>query len=609
MSDIGALGRAKRPYTSPRRHAKHAAASVQRSWPGFWTCAAALPKIDGSFIVRIAPLKRLLASAIAFALVSAAAAAADKAYAPKIDPKKLSDEVKTLSSDAFEGRGPATAGETKTVAYVIEQMKAAGLQPGGDLKDGKRGWTQAVPLLRAEIKGAPKLAFTVAGKAQALTQGSEISVRAPLDGASSVAIANAPVVFCGYGVNAPERKWDDFKGIDLHGKVAVVLINDPDFETGVGDFGGKAMTYYGRWTYKYEEAARRGAAGLLIVHETAPASYGWATVKNSNTNTMFDVVRDKPSETHPRLEGWIQRDTAVALLKSAGQDFDALKKVAQTRDFKPVELKGVTFSADYAVDSGVINSQNIVGRIEGSKHPNETVIYSAHWDHLGVGEPDAKGDKIYNGAVDNATGTAALIELGRAFAQGPKPERSVVFLNVTAEEKGLLGSEYYASKPVYPLATTVADINMDALDPNGPAKNFSQSGSAKSDLLTDLTADAKAAGLYFTEDPHPEAGHFFRSDHFGFAKRGVPALSWESGNDLVTGGKEAGEAAGKEYVANHYHQPADEWQASWTFAGMSHDLGVLYKLGSDLANSREWPNWSADSEFRATRDATSAERK
>ncbi len=554
-------------------------------------------------------MKRLLASAIAFALVSAAAAAADKGYVPKIDPKRLSDDVKTLSSDAFEGRAPVTPGETKTVAYVIAQMKAAGLQPGGDLKDGKRGWTQAVPLLRAEIKGAPTISFDVEGKVDALTQGEQVALRAPLDGAKSVDIANAPVVFCGYGVTAPERHWDDFKGLDLHGKVALVLVNDPDFETGVGDFGGKTMTYYGRWTYKYEEAARRGAAGLLVVHETAPASYGWATVKNSNTIPTFDVVRDNPSETHPKLEGWIQRDLAVSLLKSAGQDFDALKKQAQTRDFKPVTLKGVTFSTKFAVDSNVITSQNIVGRIEGTKYPNETVIYSAHWDHLGIGEPDARGDKIYNGAVDNGTGTAALIELGRAFAHGPKPERSVVFLNVTAEERGLLGSEYYASKPVYPLATTVADINMDALDPNGPAKNFSQSGSAQSDLLADLIADAKTAGLYFSEDQHPEAGHFFRSDHFGFAKRGVPALSFESGNDLVNGGKEAGEAASKDYVANHYHQPSDEWQASWTFAGMAQDLGVLYKLGSELANSRQWPNWSKDSEFRAARDATAAERK
>ncbi|MGH8122024.1 MAG: M28 family metallopeptidase, partial [Rudaea sp.] len=313
----------------------------------------------------------MLATAIALSISSAAFSA----YAPTFDPRRLSDEDKILSSDAFEGRAPVTAGETKTLAYVIGQMKAAGLQPGGDMLNGKHVWTQAVPLLRAQIKGAPQLAFEVGGKAHALTQGDEIAVRAPLDGAKSVAIEHAPVVFCGYGVTAPERHWDDFKGIDLHGKIALVLVNDPDFETGVGDFGGKAMTYYGRWTYKYEEAARRGATGLLVVHETAPASYGWATVKNSNTIAMFDIVRDDPSAMHPKLEGWIQRDLAVSLLKDAGQDFDALKKQAQTRAFKPVELKGETLSASFKVDKSVITSHNIVGRVDGSKRPHETVIY------------------------------------------------------------------------------------------------------------------------------------------------------------------------------------------------------------------------------------------
>jgi Zn-dependent M28 family amino/carboxypeptidase len=546
-----------------------------------------------------------MVSLAALSMTSAAFAAS----APEIDPKKLSDEVKTLASDAFQGRGPATEGETKTVAYVIEQMKSAGLSPGGDLKDGKRAWTQAVPLLRAQISGTPKLAVAVDGKKEALTQGEEIAVRAAMDGSNAVAIRNAPLVFIGYGVSAPERKWDDFKSVDLHGKIGIVLINDPDFETGSGDFGGKAMTYYGRWTYKYEEAARRGALGLLIVHETDPASYGWKTVKNSNINTQFDIVRDKPSSVHPKVEAWIQRDFAVDLFRKSGVDFDALKKEAQTRAFKPVELKGATFSADYAVDTKVITSHNVVGRVEGTKHPDETILYSAHWDHLGVGAPDAKGDTIYNGAVDNATGTAALLELGRAFAHGPRPQRSVVFLNVTAEEKGLLGSEYYASKPLYPLAKTVAVINMDALDPMGPAHNFTTSGSAKSDLQDLLVADAKKAGLVYSPDPHPEAGHFFRSDHFSFAKRGVPALSFGSGNDLANGGVAAGEAQHKDYVDNRYHQPADEWKAEWTFAGMSHDLGVLYQVGDELANSIEWPDWSPESEFRATRDASVSERK
>ena len=545
-----------------------------------------------------------LACAIALALPLLASAA----DAPKFDPKRLSDEVKVLSSDEFEGRGPATAGEEKTIAYLIEQMKANGLQPGGDAKDGKRGWTQAVPLLRSSIKGAPKLAVSVGGKPQALTQGGEIAVRAALTGAKSVSIKDAPIVFVGYGVKAPERNWDDFKGQDLHGKLVVALINDPDFETGAGDFGGKAMTYYGRWTYKYEEAARQGAAGLLIVHETAPASYGWATVKNSNTNTMFDIVRKHPSDTHAPLEGWITREFAEDLFKRSGLDFAALKQQAQTRDFKPVTLKDAKFSADYAIDSSVITSHNVVGRIEGSARPDETVVYSAHWDHLGVGQPDAKGDRIYNGAIDNASGTAALLEMGRAYAQGPRPQRSVVFLAVTAEEKGLLGSEYYAANPLYPLARTVAVINTDALGGEGVARNFMTSGSAKSDLLDELVAAGKAFGMSYTPDAHPEAGYFFRSDHFPFAKRGVPALSYGSGSDLVAGGVEAGEAAGRDYTKNRYHQPADEWGAISSFDGMAHDLPLLYTLGNDLANSSRWPNWASDSEFRGARDASAANR-
>ena len=369
------------------------------------------------------------------------------------------------------------------------------------------------------------------------------------------------------------------------------------------------MTYYGRWTYKYEEAARQGALGLLVIHETAPASYGWATVKNSNTNTMFDIVRDHPSSVHPQLEGWIQRDLAVQMFKHAGLDFDALKKQAQTRAFKPVLLKGESLSANFKVDKSVITSHNIVGRIEGSKYPDQTVIYSAHWDHLGVGQPDAKGDRIYNGAIDNATGTAALIELGRAFAHAPRPERSVVFLNVTAEEKGLLGSEYYASKPLYPLATTAGVINMDALDPHGPSRDFTISGSAKLGLLDDMIADARKFGMTYTPDSHPEAGYFFRSDHFSFAKRGVPAVSFGSGEDLVDGGRAAGRAAAKEYTSKHYHQPSDEWQSSWTFTGMARDLQLLYAVGSQLANSEQWPDWSKDSEFRAIRDKTADDRK
>ncbi|AGI09731.1 Aminopeptidase [Xanthomonas citri pv. citri] len=531
------------------------------------------------------------------------------AATPSFDGARISRDVKELASDAYEGRGPATAGEEKTIAYLSKQFAEAGLQPGGDLANGKRAWTQAVPLRRADIVGTPTIAVQSAGQPQTLTQGKQIAIRAALDGSSTVEIANAPLVFVGYGVKAPERNWDDFKGVDLKGKIAVVLINDPDFETGKGDFDGAGMTYYGRWTYKYEEGARQGALGVLVVHETAPASYGWDTVASSNTNTMFDVVRDNPRSAHPTLEGWIQRDLATELFKHAGLDFETLKKQAQTRGFKPVELKGQRLSASYQVKSDVITSHNVVARLEGSKHPDETVIYSAHWDHIGVGKPDARGDTIFNGALDNASGTAALLELARGFAKGPTPERSVVFLAVTAEEKGLLGSEFYASKPLYPLDTTVAVINMDGMNPFVPSRDFGIYGTAKLELLDQLKSVAAQSKLRYTPDPKPQAGYFFRSDHFSFAKRGVPALSYAAGQDWEVGGVAAGKAAADDYTAKRYHQQGDEWKPDWTFAGAARDLGVLYALGQQLADSRQWPNWSQDSQFRATRDASAAARK
>jgi Zn-dependent M28 family amino/carboxypeptidase len=549
-------------------------------------------------------MKRVVLSVLALSVSSALMAAT-----PKFDGARISADVKELASDAYEGRSPATAGEAKTIAFLSKQFADAGLQPGGDLKDGKRLWTQAVPLLKGDIVGTPSLALSSKGKPQSLTQGQEIAVRAAMNGASEVDIQNAPLVFLGYGVNAPERNWNDFKDVDLKGKIAVVLINDPDFETGEGDFDGKGMTYYGRWTYKYEEAARQGALGVLIVHETAPASYGWATVAGSNTNTMFDVVRDNPAEAHPLLEGWIQRDLAVDLFKRAGQDFEALKKQAQRRDFKPVELKGETLSAKYAVKTEVITSHNVAARLEGSKHPDETVVYSAHWDHIGVGKPDANGDTIFNGALDNASGTASLVELARGFAKGKRPERSVLFLAVTAEEKGLLGSEFYASHPLYPLAKTVAVINMDGMAPFGPSRDFGIYGSAKLELLDQLKDVAKGWDIRYTPDPKPEAGLFFRSDHFPFAKRGVPAVSYSAGQDWVDGGVAAGKAASDDYTAKRYHQQGDEWQPDWKFAGAARDLEVLYTLGNQLANSRSWPNWSDDSQFRAPRDASAADRK
>jgi len=554
-------------------------------------------------------LKRTLLAGLSALLLSAPALTLP-ARAADLDPARLTGHVKTLSSDAYEGRGPDTEGERKTVAYLIEQFKSFGLQPGGDLqKDGTRAWTQDVPLARFDTEGPVAVSVAVGGKTQAWAQGEQIAIRAAQTGVSRLTVKDAPVVFLGYGVTAPERNWDDFKGVDMKGKIGLVLINDPDFETGKGDFGGKAMTYYGRWTYKYEEAARRGAIGFLVIHETDPASYGWATVKNSNTNTIFDIIRANPSEAHAPLEGWIQRDATVGLFKAAGLDFEALKAKAQTRDFRPVELTGVTFSTDYAVRAQKIVSKNVVARKAGRQHADETVIYSAHWDHLGVGLPDARGDKIYNGALDNSLGTASLLEIARQYAAAPATERSVVFLSVTAEEKGLLGSEYYAANPVYPLATTVGVINMDGGATAGPARDFTTSGDAPLTLQDDLVALGAKRGRTYSPDPRPGAGSFFRSDHFPFAKRGVPAISFGSGQDLIDGGRTRGEALARDYTTNRYHQPADEWSPSWNLAGAAQDGGLLYDLGRELANSRRWPDWKAGSEFRGVRSGSADQRK
>lgn len=551
-------------------------------------------------------MHKLFLSAAVMVLAAGSVSAAPSV----IDAQRVLRDTQVLSSDAYEGRAPASEGEKKTVAYLVEQMKAAGLQPAGDpLPGGGRAWTQDVPLARFATKGPVAVSANVGGTVQTWAQGEQIAIRAAQTGVDRLTIKDAPVVFVGYGVKAPERNWDDFKGMDLKGKVALVLVNDPDFETGSGDFGGKAMTYYGRWTYKYEEAARQGAVGFLVIHETAPAAYGWATVKNSNTNEIFDVIRKTPSEAHAPLEGWVQRDVAAGLLKAAGFDLEALKKQAQTRAFKPVELKGVTFSADYAVEVQKVVSKNVVGAVIGSKHPNERVFYSAHWDHLGVGQPDAKGDTIYNGALDNASGTAMLLELGRVFAKGSKPQRTVVFLAVTAEEKGLLGSEYYARNPLYPLGTTVGVLNMDGVGPTGLARDFTTSGNAPLTLQDELIAVGKTHDRYFTPDPRPEAGSFFRSDHFPFAKVGVPAISFGGGQDLLTGGKAAGLAQRMAYTADKYHQPADEFDPTWDPKGFEADGALLFDLGQKLANGRIWPEWKAGAEFKAERDKTKAQRK
>ncbi|HCT26343.1 MAG TPA: peptidase M20 [Stenotrophomonas sp.] len=525
--------------------------------------------------------------------------------APQLSVENMKTLVKTLSSDDFEGRAPSTSAEPKVLDTIIASFKKAGLQPGN-----KGQWLQDVPTV--EITGSNHSALTVTGAKTPLSfKFGDDYVAASYRVTPKTQVKDSELVFVGYGINAPELGWNDYAGIDMKGKTAVILVNDADYDaaTEEGPFKGRRMTYYGRWTYKYEEGARQGALGVLIVHETAPASYGWATVAGSNTNTMFDVVRDNPAESHPLLEGWIQRDLAVELFRSAGQDFEALKKKAQQRDFTPVPLTGASLDAKYAVKTEVITSHNVAARLEGSRHPDETIIYSAHWDHIGVGKPDARGDRIFNGALDNASGTASLIELARGFAKEKRPQRSLLFLAVTAEEKGLLGSEYYATHPLYPLEKTVAVINMDGMAPFGPSRDFGIYGAARFELLDQLKDVAKGWDIRYTPDPKPEAGLFFRSDHFPFAKRGVPALSWSAGQDWVDGGVAAGKKASEDYTAKRYHQQGDEWQPDWVFAGAARDLEVLYTLGNQLANSRSWPNWSKDESFRAVRDASADQRK
>jgi Zn-dependent M28 family amino/carboxypeptidase len=548
----------------------------------------------------------LFATALAAAAIPATAAPA------AFSTQRLSDIDRQLSSDAFQGRGPATAIEPTVITYIADQLKAAGVQSGGDVVNGQRTWFQRVPLLRSEITGTPQISLNENGTVVPLSQGPEIAVLAPLNGASRIDIENAPLVFVGYGVTAPERGWNDFKGQDMHGKILVALVNDPDFEAAPGEpvagkFGGNAMTYYGRWTYKFEEAARQGAAGIILIHETKPASYGWEVVQNSNTAPTFDIVRENPSAQHSPMESWIQRPLAVQLFQRSGLDLEQAKVAARSPDFRPIPLKA-TLTAHYSASPSIIESHNVVGILPGKTYPDETIIYSGHWDHLGIGKPDADGDAIYIGAVDNGSGIAELIEQARVFAHGPRPDRSIVFLAVTAEEKGLLGSEYYATHPLYPVGKTVANLNVDAWQPVGKQKNFTVRGTAKFDLVDLVVAAGKRQGRYFTPDPHPETGGFYRSDHFSFAKVGVPAISFSQGLDLVNGGTARGEALAQEYNSKHYHQPSDEWHADWDWSGVAENAALLHDVGLRLANSRDWPNYAQDSEFRAARDASAAER-
>lgn len=529
--------------------------------------------------------------------------------ASPIDPKRLSDIVRTLASDEFEGRAPGTAGEVKTVAYLTESFRALGLVPGGE--NGR--WTQTVPIVRTQIGKPRALSISFAGKARELTQGRDVYV-STVRKVDRVAIENALMVFVGYGVTAPERQWDDFKAVDLHGKVAVFLVNDPDFsaaanEPVAGKFGGRRMTYYGRWTYKYEEAARRGAIAALIVHDTDGAGYGWETVIAPGGEN-YDLVRSN-SAGRLALQGWIEGAVAKELFRSAGLDLAALRTQARRADFHPTELKGARFTADLPVTSVAAESRNVLAKLTGSKHPDETIMFAAHWDAYGVGAPDAQGRTVRAGANDDALGVAGVLELARAFAAGPKPQRTLVFAAWTAEERGLLGSQAYAANPLYPLSKTVANLTLDILQTAGPARDVLLVGAGQSTLEDDLAKAARAQGRTVTPEALPERGLFYRADHFPLARRGVPVLllmAMSGGADLVDGGREAGNQWLADYM-RCYHQPCDAWDSQWDLRGAAQDVALFHAIGSELANSRRWPQWRKDSEFNSVRLESAGERQ
>jgi Zn-dependent M28 family amino/carboxypeptidase len=517
--------------------------------------------------------------------------------------RRMSEITRVLASDEFQGRAPGTPGEAKTIPYLIEQFKAAGLEPGGE----NGGWTQAVPMIRTQLKDPVSVTVKQAGQTVKLADPADIYL-GTVRPVNDVKIANAPMVFVGYGVNAPERGWDDFKGVDLHGKIAVFLVNDPDFEATAGEpvagkFGGKTMTYYGRWTYKYEEAARRGAIGALVVHETDAAGYPWTVVK-SPAGESYNIVLPPDAQQPVLLQGWIQRGVAEALLKRAGYDYETVKREARTAGFKPIDLKA-SFSTDIPVSVDRIQSQNVIGKLTGSKYPDETVSYGGHWDAYGIGPADAQGRTIRPGAADDALGLAAMIEDARLFASGPRPQRTLLFFAWTGEERGLLGSAYYSQHPLYPMEKMVANLTFDTLQWNGPVKDVVLIGKGQSQMEDILAQEAAKQGRYVTVEGHPERGLFYRADHFSFAKRGVPVLldmALAGAYDMVNGGRAAGEKWLSEFTANCYHQTCDSWSPSWDLRGAAQEAELFYAIGNRLANDREWPEWYPQSEFAKVRE-------
>ncbi len=523
------------------------------------------------------------------------------APAPPISPARLREHVRILSSDAFGGRGPGEDGEARTIAYLAKAFAAAGLQPGGT--DG--GWFQDVPLVRLDRLPGATMALRSGGTTLPLTPGREATLA--LRNAGATALDAAPLVFAGFGIVDAARGWDAYAGIDMRGKIAVVLTNDPDFEGGRDlGFEGRRMAYAGRVGVKFEAAARAGAAGVLVIHEDAAASYPFAQVASGDALPGFVLAPAAP--TTLRLTGWLRGDVAARLLKDARLDLATLKQRARDPAFRAVALDAA-LSAHGTLRATPVTSHNVIARLPGTTRAGETILYGAHWDANGRNGPDARGDAIRNGAVDNATGTAELLEVARVFAAGPRLPRSLVFAAWTAEEKGLLGAEYYAAHPVFALATTAAVINLDPHVVLPAARDIELVGGGRTPLEATLAEAAASAGLRVAAEPHPEAGWYFRSDHFAFAKRGVPVLSFRAGRDLVRGGTAAGAALVDAYNEQHYHQPSDSFDPAWRFAGTAQEARVAFETGRRIAGMTTWPGWNPGIEYGAVRAASDAERR
>ena len=527
-----------------------------------------------------------------------------------IDTERLSSIVRELASEEYEGRAPGTAGGRKTVAYLVEQFSALGLEPGG--ADG--AWTHDVPMIHTLFEDSPTLQFVVDGETQALQQKQDIEA-STVRAVESMAI-DAPVVFVGFGAHAPERDWDDYGDIDLEGKVALFLVNDPDFaaapgEPAAGRFGNRRMTYYGRWAYKFEEAARRGATAALVIHETEAAGYGW-NVASSSPGENYAVVSSDAPVAPVLLQGWLHGDAAAALMANAGYDLDALRTRARSPDFEAFEMEDVRFVADVEISVDYFESSNVLAILPGKTHPDEVLMVAAHWDAYGIGEPDEQGRTVRPGANDDALGIAGILEIARVLKAGPPLARSVVFAAWTAEESGLLGSTAYAREPVYPLEKTVANLTLDILNTAGPARDVVLVGEGQSELEDDLARAAAAQGRRVTPESLPENGLFYRADHFSLARGGVPVLlimQIAGAADLVDGGREAGKQWIDDYIGNCYHQTCDAWDPDWDLRGAAQDMELLRAIIEDLGNSRRWPQWKAGSEFKALREQSAEVRR